>query len=89
MRPLTGTSAQVTETMKNFGISKSSIPEDLGQKIIVPNFDQKIINAITHFNYELPSSLKNDLRNTALKTTTEIMATRIINDIPSDEWDKL
>lgn len=84
LRALQNNAKLAEQTLQNFGATQTSIPMDLGDKIIAGKFDEDLLKFLKNYG-------KSDekLEQIALKTSTEIISQQISHDIPLSEYNKL
>ena len=93
LRSLQSNNSFAGESLKNFGIKETGVPNDLEEKITSEKFDRKILETLNDYTHSL--NLKTDkdgtnrLSKVAIQTATEAMAKRISYQIPPSELAKL
>jgi hypothetical protein len=74
-------------TLKNFGATHLSVPEDLENRIISPKFDKKLLSFLQTFD----KSDENDenYQKVVIQTATENISRKLSEEIPLEELAKL
>jgi hypothetical protein len=77
----------------NFGISANSIPENIEAKVVVKDFDVKILNILKNIS-EKPSEfnssiIENNLSKLAFESATNALARRLPDELSLDEFSKI
>ena len=86
LRTLEGGVAEIQQTIKNFGAAKIKNLDGLKEKITFPSFNTDTIVAMETLSDPILTKKIGDI---ALKTATEALATKIENEIPLEEFEKL
>jgi hypothetical protein len=87
LRPLTGSKEYVEETLKNYGATTNTIPDDFESKVDLSLFNSEVLKVIKKYN---PDNLKSDKKvssqsemltfdKIAQKATTEVIAKQVDN----------
>ena len=72
------------ETLKNFGATHQSVPDDLENLVIVPKFDKKLLTFLQTFD-----KTEEQFQQVALQTAAENISRKLSGAIPVEELEKL
>ena len=72
------------ETLRNFGAGSTSVPSDLEKKIISGKFDNGLLTLLKNFD-KSPDSVE----KLVMQATTDAISTRLSEEIPLNEYNKL
>ena len=84
LRSLSSNIAFAEETLRNFGASKKSIPENLEDRIDKAMFDDNLLAFLKNFGNK-PASIE----QVVVQSASEVIANKLSQEIPLDELAKL
>ena len=84
LRSLSSDLASTNETLLNFGITKTSIPTNLEDRINPEKFDDDLLAFLKNFDNK-PTSIQ----QVVVQSASEVIANKISQEIPLDELAKL
>lgn len=93
LKTLMGSTESMETTLTNYGITKVSVPTNLQDKIIVSDFDTKVLKLLDNLpEKQEGAALEKEprtLESLALKSQMSALSTNIANAIPQEEIEKL
>lgn len=84
LRALSSNTAATEETLLNFGVTKASIPTNLEAKIDSEKFDNNLLTFLKNFDNQ-----PNSIQKIVTQSASEVIASKLANEIPLDELAKL
>lgn len=84
LRSLSDNLTKTEETLKNFGVKNSSIPEDIETKVEVSKFNKDLLSFLKNFDQD-----ESPIEEIAFQSATEAISKKLSAEIPFEELTKL
>jgi len=84
LRSLSDNLVKTEETLNNFGVKKSSIPEDIEAKVEVSKFNKELLSFLKDFDQD-----QSPIEQIAFQSATEVISRKLSAEIPLEEFTKL
>ena len=90
LHTLSGTDKVLEETLKNYGVSSASVPNDIESKIVSGKFDPRLLDALKKFDKEPNTNTQVIPPSEKVEFTTNLLVSNGVKDIiPEEEFEKL